>query len=293
MLTTGAQQGTFSETEEVQQDRSLSKDRRMPILDFRTFLLLPILWLGLALVYEGHRRGLLHSALATFLSLFFMHFSFTIWHEGIHGTISRWRFLNNLIGRLGAIPVFIPYSRMKVHHLLHHSYTNIPEKDPDYWQLEGSFWLLPFRYLEGERRARKIFLAQNPPRSWIYTDLFQNALSFGIIIWLVSLSPLSALVGIIIPRVLLVYVDVVYINYLPHAGLPNGRFLETRLLMVPHVVRYLMLMHNYHAIHHIWPQIPWHCYHRTFLLENENLKRRGVPMINLAGAGKFLLRYGV
>ena len=50
-----------------------------------------------------------------------------------------------------------------------------------------------------------------------------------------------------------------YINWLPHAGLPPDRYRGTRIVDVAWLTP-LVLGHNYHAIHHLWPNLPWHRY---------------------------------
>jgi beta-carotene hydroxylase len=68
-----------------------------------------------------------------------------------------------------------------------------------------------------------------------------------------------------------------YINYLPHVGLPAGRFRGTRIIDVPWLTP-LVMGHNYHAIHHLWPALPWHRYRGVFVEEKAYLRERGVPI---------------
>ena len=68
-----------------------------------------------------------------------------------------------------------------------------------------------------------------------------------------------------------------YINYLPHVGLPPHRFHGTRIVDVPWLT-IALVGHNYHAIHHLWPTIPWHRYHATFREKLDYLREHGVPI---------------
>jgi beta-carotene hydroxylase len=68
-----------------------------------------------------------------------------------------------------------------------------------------------------------------------------------------------------------------YINYLPHVGLPPHRFRGTRIIDLPWFTP-LVLGHNYHAIHHLWPTIPWHGYKSTFREKQAYLREHGVPI---------------
>ena len=68
-----------------------------------------------------------------------------------------------------------------------------------------------------------------------------------------------------------------YINYLPHVGLPAHRYQGTRIVDVAWLTP-LVLGHNYHAIHHLWPKVPWHRYREVFRERQELLRQHGVPI---------------
>ena len=68
-----------------------------------------------------------------------------------------------------------------------------------------------------------------------------------------------------------------YVNYLPHVGLPPDRYLGTRILDVGWLTP-LVLAHNYHAIHHLWPTIPWHGYLARFREKFDYLEEKRVPV---------------
>jgi beta-carotene hydroxylase len=68
-----------------------------------------------------------------------------------------------------------------------------------------------------------------------------------------------------------------YINWLPHTGLPPDRYRGTRILDIAWLTP-LVLGHNYHAIHHLWPNLPWHRYRPVFIERRAQLRERGVPI---------------
>jgi fatty acid desaturase len=68
-----------------------------------------------------------------------------------------------------------------------------------------------------------------------------------------------------------------YVNYLPHVGLPADRYLGTRILDVGWLTP-LLLSHNYHAIHHLWPTIPWHRYLGRYREKRAYLEEHRVPI---------------
>ena len=60
---------------------------------------------------------------------------YAIGHEAMHSNIgqegTKRRFWNELTGQLSTILLILPFSMVKIMHLLHHQHTNDPDKDPD------------------------------------------------------------------------------------------------------------------------------------------------------------------
>ena len=77
--------------------------------------------------------------------------AFTPQHDAVHGSISsKYKWLNDAIGRISGIPLFSPFYAFQRLHLSHHQHTNDPEKDPDFWSGKGPWFLLPLRWLTQE-----------------------------------------------------------------------------------------------------------------------------------------------
>jgi fatty acid desaturase len=77
-----------------------------------------------------------------------------------------------------------------------------------------------------------------------------------------------------------------YINYLPHVGLPPHRFRGTRIIDVPWLT-VVLLGHTHHAIHHLWPAIPWHRYRATFEQKRDYLREHEIPIETRINAARF------
>jgi len=74
---------------------------------------------------------------------------FPVIHDGSHKTISNNDFYNDLVGYIAGVPFFFaPFPAWRFVHLRHHQFTNIPDKDPDYYA-GGNItnkWHLLFRW---------------------------------------------------------------------------------------------------------------------------------------------------
>jgi fatty acid desaturase len=228
---------------------------------------------NLALYWTAPLPLVLHVA----VSALAIHLAFTVWHEGVHRNVSPRESLNDLVGVLGVFPYMAPYFLEKWFHLQHHAHLN-RSGDPNLIYVDGPFWTIPLRYLRILRYAREQ-LAEDPRRPW------QRRVDAAIPVAVVALYALAWWNGVLMDLLLLWLVPVViaklvmdwYINYLPHVGLPPDRYRGTRIVDVPWLTP-LVLCHNYHAIHHLWPNLPWYAYRRTFERRREQLARRGVPI---------------
>jgi len=207
-----------------------------------------------------------------------VHVAFTVWHEAAHGNVSNRKWINNVVGVLGMLPYKTPYFMQRLVHLDHHKYLNEPTRDPNQIYADGPFWQLPFRYFRAIGYASEM-LADDPRSPAMRRS---DQVFIGVV---VGAYVVAAALGHFLDLVLLWAVPVViakvimdwYVNYLPHVGLPPDRFLGTRIIDVAWMTP-LVLKHNYHAIHHLWPSIPWHDYPETFRSKLDYLREHAVPI---------------
>ncbi len=206
-----------------------------------------------------------------------IHLAFTIWHEAVHLNVSRRTWVNNAVGVLGMFPYMTPYFMQRWIHLRHHARLNEPD-DPNLIYADGPFRTIVFRYPRALRYARQI-MRDDPRRSGekLADALFAMAvLSIYLVAWWSGYLR-EALLLWLLPVVIAKLVMDWYINYIPHTGLPAHRFKGTRVFDVAWLTP-LVLAHNYHAVHHLWPNIPWHRYRRTFRRKLDYLRSNDVPI---------------
>jgi omega-6 fatty acid desaturase (delta-12 desaturase) len=68
-------------------------------------------------------------------------------HEAVHGHLGRGRLANVWWGTVALLPSMVPFGNFRKTHLLHHAFTNIPDKDPDHFIRYRSALEIPFRAL--------------------------------------------------------------------------------------------------------------------------------------------------
>jgi fatty acid desaturase len=224
--------------------------------------------------------GLL-AALSTYLA-------FMSLHEAVHGNVSRFSWLNGLIGRLSALPLHAPFHGFRTIHVAHHRFVNETERDPDMWGVSARRWVLPLRWVTQDfyyysqlprlirRRAEKIEVA---------ITVLLTALLFA---WLVRHGHGHQLLwGWLLPTRLAIFALSAMLGYFPHVPhhLPAdvGRFRSTRVVeSAPLAV--LLCGQNYHLIHHLYPAVPFYRYAPLYQAQRAYLQANGAQIPGAPGA---------
>ena len=269
-------------------DPSSSSRRSGTAIDGGTLALLGLQWTLFIGNFVLYSFGPLPWILHFLLGFSAVHLAFTIWHEASHRNVSSRDWLNHTVGILGMFPYMTPYFLQRQIHLDHHRLLNEPG-DPNAIYAGGPFWQLPIRYAKAIGVAREKLANDRRSRGMRLCDLASVVLVASI--WILALAQgffteLFLLWGL--PFLAAKLVMDWYVSYLPHVGLPPSRWLGTRIVDVAWLTP-LVLAHNYHAIHHLWPSIPWHRYRRVYRERQAELRKRGVPIEHRVFGGRIML----
>lgn len=228
-------------------------------------------------LYRSHPGPLL---LHILLSALAIHCSFTIWHEAVHDNVSDSLWFNNLIGILGIFPYMLnPYFKSRWIHLQHHARLNEAE-DPNRIYIDGPFWQIGLRYLKLISFAKKAMKNNQLTRREKAMDglFYLTVMGLYLVAWRAGVL-MDVIWLWLIPVALAKVIMDWYINYIPHVGLPPDRYRGTRILAIRWLTP-LIFAHNYHAVHHLWTNYPWHRYIPVFKERIEKIKQYGVPIEN-------------
>lgn len=211
-------------------------------------------------------------------------------HEAVHGTLSKSRPLNAVLGAACAIPVLQNFSAYRVLHLRHHQHLG-EEGDPDHyanytrwsWMVFGMNWA---RLLIGY----PVYIVAIPILGFKHGSvgarggIIAEVLATALMIWgmVVSGVPWTwFLHGWLIP--MLVINTMVNIR-----GMSQHTLLEhaddevrgTRSIITVPVVRFFMCNENYHLEHHLYPGVPWHHLPEVHEALEPELRKQGAPYIS-------------
>lgn len=208
-------------------------------------------------------------------------------HDCAHGSFSRRPIVNHLAGAFWASTVLFNYTLYKYFHLEHHRYTTVPgDTEPlgvfkGFWDYVRSlpttaffvsFWIMSvqttfgrFPHFVKTRKARRDVRIDN----------------FALFTWIL----LAAALTVIWPRQSLlfywgpmaIYFPMVFLTSLPeHYGCDEGPdpLSNTRSMSPNFLFRYIFWNGNYHAEHHVYPNLPSHNLPRLHALIGNKFKFR-------------------
>lgn len=217
------------------------------------------------------------------LAIVFFH-AFAVLHECGHGTVSKRRWVNTLIGHLTSGFCFIPYFPWKYIHQKHHAWAGSIEHDPVLkalrswrgrkvpWIVRAAWWSwIPLGAL-----VQHLVYLTYPLAMWRAGELTPaKALrTVGSLVWL-ALSPLASwwlapdLVRPqnVLPAIALFLVMEELVNVPHHVDVSTfdtrlalwEQHRATRSCYYPAGLSELLVLNfNFHIEHHLFPDLPWH-----------------------------------
>lgn len=206
--------------------------------------------------------------------------SYTPMHEAVHGNVGgnnkKFKWLNKAVGYLMAPIIAIPYTSHQKEHFTHHVHTN-KDKDPD---VHIKKWFnSPKHFFMGSLRIIKTqntFVMNNHTRIEIFISLVWRLL-FVFFTGLISIPVLFF--GWFLGAFLTLYL----LSYLPHKPYrETTRYKNTNIRLFPiQWMEHLMFQHNLHAIHHLFPRIPFYNYREVFQKIEPIIRAKETPIISM------------
>jgi beta-carotene hydroxylase len=217
-------------------------------------------------------------------------------HDAVHGSISgshpSLRWVNESLGYLAAWILMIPLTAHRHEHLAHHRNTNQPQADPDY--VVADMARSPWHALRAAMRVVAGQYSYYIRQRWSVAPRAQNVrfcleIAFAVGLRLAFLAQgfwaegallfISAGLG----GVMVLMFLFAYIVHCPHEAV--GRYVDTSTIIIPGVLSrpltWLWGFQNYHAIHHLFPRVPFYHYRRVFDQIGAIMVARGAPVYQL------------
>ena len=264
----------YLEREALRISKQYSGEVAMPTI----CLTISIIFLFLTILFLFANEYL--SPVFTTLLLTFLTFaSYIPIHEAVHGNIGgnnkKFKWLDNLVGYFMAPFFGAPFTSHYKEHLMHHSQTNT-NKDPD-------------SHIKDLFKSPKHFFKAVPTAIITqYTFAINSYTAVEIIFiigWRLLFILYTGLISILVlffswffGTFLLLYL----LSYLPHKPYTDSaRWKNTNIRLFPiQWLENLIFQQNLHAIHHLFPRIPFYNYRKVFQKIEPTLREKDTPIIN-------------
>ncbi len=225
-----------------------------------------------------------------FISIVLAYISFTPFHDATHGAVSGGHgmgLVDTVCGWIAGIPFWAPFSSFVLVHLTHHSHTNDPKKDPDYWVFSRNKFSVMMRCLSLypnylvhifhliPKRGKKVLKTQIQMVAYLSTVAALVTVAFHLQLgW-------ELLFVWVIPGLFTHGLLAFSLDFLPHWPHENrARFGQTRIIQ-GFGLKYLILGQDMHVVHHLYPRVPFYRYHAKGRDIAETLEEKNIKVVKL------------
>lgn len=206
--------------------------------------------------------------------------SYTPLHEAVHGNVgginTKYKWLDYVVGLLMSPLISIPFNSHKKEHLAHHAHTNSDE-DPDV-HLQNMFESVKDCYRETLRaiKTQNTFVMDNFTRTEI-------AVTIGWRLLFVLSTGLGSVPVLFFGWFSGAFLTTFLFSYLPHQPFKDAaRWKNTNIQLFS--VRWfenLMFQQNLHAVHHLFPRVPFYNYRKVFDKLEPTMRKKETPIIDI------------
>jgi len=225
-------------------------------------------------------NGYLGPLISTLLLGILTFASYTPLHEAVHGNVGgsnrKYKWLDYVVGLLMSPLISIPFNSHKKEHLAHHAHTNSDE-DPDV-HLQNMFESVKDCYRETLRaiKTQNTFVMDNFTRTEI-------AVTIGWRLLFVLSTGVGSVPVLFFGWFSGAFLTTFLFSYLPHQPFKDAaRWKNTNIQLFS--VRWfenLMFQQNLHAVHHLFPRVPFYNYRKVFDKLEPTMRKKETPIIDM------------
>lgn len=225
-------------------------------------------------------NGYLGPLISTLLLGILTFASYTPLHEAVHGNVGgsnrKYKWLDYVVGLLMSPLISIPFNSHKKEHLAHHAHTNSHE-DPDV-HLQNMFESVKDCYRETLRaiKTQNTFVMDNFTRTEI-------AVTIGWRLLFVLSTGVGSVPVLFFGWFSGAFLTTFLFSYLPHQPFKDAaRWKNTNIQLFS--VRWfenLMFQQNLHAVHHLFPRVPFYNYRKVFDKLEPTMRKKETPIIDM------------
>tara|TARA_B000000477_G_C6085372_1_gene225198 strand:+ start:191 stop:1021 length:831 start_codon:yes stop_codon:yes gene_type:complete len=240
-------------------------------------LLVSCLYMFVLFVFAS---GYLSPLISTLLLGFLTFASYTPMHEAVHGNVGgsnpKYKWLDFAVGLLMSPLISIPFNSHKKEHFAHHKHTN-SEEDPDV-HIQNIFRSLKDFY----RSTLRVIKTQNTFVMDNFTRI-EIAVSIGWRLLFVLGTGIISIPVLFFGWFSGAFLTIYLFSYLPHKPYKDtARWKNTNIQLFS--IRWfeeLMFQQNLHAVHHLFPRVPFYNYRTVFEKLEPSMRKKETPIIDM------------
>lgn len=180
-------------------------------------------------------------------------------HESVHGHLGRTKRTNFWWGRFALLPSMVPFTNFRRTHQLHHTFTNLPDEDPDHFmksrnlvELALRAIAMPHHWFFWLRKRGRLTKSDLIELGFNYLGIFTV---FGLILFFVG--PTRLFVGMV-PTLILVSLLLWYpFAVQTHEGFSTGTPEARSHNYYGKLMFWFSLGLSMHRVHHQQPKLSW------------------------------------
>ena len=240
-------------------------------------LLVSCLYMFVLFVFAS---GYLSPLISTLLLGFLTFASYTPMHEAVHGNVGgsnpKYKWLDSAVGLLMSPLISIPFNSHRKEHFAHHKHTN-SEEDPDV-HIQNIFRSLKDFY----RSTLRVIKTQNTFAMDNFTRI-EIAVSIGWRLLFVLGTGIISIPVLFFGWFSGAFLTIYLFSYLPHKPYKDtARWKNTNIQLFS--IRWfeeLMFQQNLHAVHHLFPRVPFYNYRTVFEKLEPSMRKKETPIIDM------------
>lgn len=281
--------------------KNLEKQANMVARQYMGHVAWPTILLGLAVptVYFATlaltAMNMISVGLAFPIIAVLVYLSYSVVHDSVHGSLNgkntKLKWLNEGLGQLNSQVTWLGYSIHRKEHFAHHRNTNIAGQDPDLpMASNGLRNMIHMVFTSPGHKLKDYFetygdIADKREKQKVLIEVFISfAWRLGFVYFLGWKLALLFFVGAGFLGALILQLGFAWIVHRDFDR--TARYENTSVIIFPKpldtVMTWMWMFQNYHAVHHLFPRIPFYLYRKCFREIEDVMIANNAPIYRIA-----------
>lgn len=224
-----------------------------------------------------------------------IYLSYTVVHDSVHGSLhgknSKLKWVNESLGQLNAQIIWLGFTLHRKEHFTHHRNTNVAGQDPDLPMASNGLLnmmymvlISPGQKLQAYFKVYGDIASKKEKRNILIEAFISFAWRFAFTYFLGWKLALLFFIGAGFLGALTLQLGFAWIVHRDFDR--TARYENTSTIIFPkpfdRVMTWVWMFQNYHAVHHLFPRIPFYLYRKFFYEIEDVMIANNAPIFRIA-----------